>query len=66
MLATLAMEVVEVVEGVEEEEVEEVVVLEHKALAAAAEIVPMRPRSAQSGAIVSAPPIRSSILLLLF
>ena len=60
MLATLAMEVVE---GVEEEEVEEVVVLEHKVPAAAAEIVPMRPRSAQSGAIVSAPPIRSSILL---
>ena len=59
MLATLAMEGVE---GVEEE-VEEVVVLEHKVPAAAAEIVPMRPRSAQSGAIVSAPPIRSSILL---
>ena len=63
MLATLAMEGVEVVEVEEVEVVEEVVVLEHKVPAAAAEIVPMRPRSAQSGAIVNAPPIRSSILL---
>ena len=55
MLATLAMEV-EV-----EEVVEEVVVLEHRAPAAAVEIVPMRPRSARSGAFVNAPPIGSAL-----